>query len=65
MNSPITLYDQVVLERAIPQLALECGAVGSVVHVHPNAAVYEVEFLRSDGSTAGVETVLASDLRPL
>ena len=60
----ITLYDQVVLDRAIPQLTLERGAVGIVVHIHPNAAAYEVEFLRSNGSTAGVETVLASDLHP-
>ena len=65
MKSSINLYDQVVLERAIPQLSLEPGAVGIVVHVHRNDVAYEVEFLRPDGSTIGVETVLASDIHPV
>lgn len=40
------------------------GTVGVVVHTYPNNAAYEIEVLRSDGSTVAVNTVLAAKLRP-
>ncbi len=40
------------------------GTVGVVVHTYPNSAAYEIEVLRSDGSTVAVNTVSAAALRP-
>lgn len=40
------------------------GAVGAVVHTYKNDAAYEIEVLRSDGSTVAANTVLAAELRP-
>ncbi len=54
---------QVVLKSPLPNLGLEPGDVGVVVHVYANAAAYEVEFLSLDGNTIGVVTVEAADLR--
>nr|MDP2191460.1 HigA family addiction module antitoxin [Rhodoferax sp.] len=45
-------------------LDLACGTIGVVVHVHGQGDAYEVEFLREDGSTIGVETFAAADLDP-
>lgn len=56
-------HTQVVLRRPMPSLGLEPGDVGVVVHVHGQGEAYEVEFLRPDGNTIGVETVDACDLR--
>jgi hypothetical protein len=40
------------------------GAVGAVVHTYINDAAYEIEVLRSDGSTVAVNRVSAVGLRP-
>ena len=56
-------HAQVVLASALPALGLEPGDVGVVVHVHPNGAAYEVEFMSLDGRTIGVETLAADQLR--
>ncbi|WP_041790842.1 DUF4926 domain-containing protein [Rhodoferax ferrireducens] len=55
-------HAQVVLKRPLPSLGLKPGAVGIVVHVHTAFEGYEVEFLRWDGQTIGVETVEDRDL---
>lgn len=55
-------HTQVVLKRSLPNLGLEPGDVGVVVHVHGQGEAYEVEFLSTDGNTIGVETVDACDL---
>jgi hypothetical protein len=39
--------------------------VGTVVHIHPHAAAYEVEFMTLTGKTVAVVTVLPSQLRPV
>ena len=54
---------QVVLKRPLPNLGLEPGDVGVVVHIYSNGVAYEVEFLSLDGNTIGVATVEAADLR--
>lgn len=54
---------QVVLKRCLPNLGLEPGDVGVVVHIYANGAAYEVEFLSLDGNTIGVATIEAADLR--
>jgi len=58
-------HDRVVLVSAIESAHLEPGDVGTVVHVYPQAAAYEVEFVALDGTTAAVETVEASKVRPV
>lgn len=57
-------HDSVVLTQALEGLALIAGDVGVVVHVYPGGAGYEVEFLRYDGTTIGVETLEADSVRP-
>lgn len=58
-------HDQVVLTGPVPALGLELGDRGVVVHAHAHSAGYEVEFLSLDGRTLGVQTLLASELRPV
>jgi hypothetical protein len=56
--------DSVVLTRDLPSSGLIAGDVGVVVHVYPGGGAYEVEFLRYDGTTMGVETLTADSVRP-
>lgn len=56
-------HDSVVLTTAIPGVGLIAGDVGVVVHVYDDGAAYEVEFMRYDGSTVGVETLEAGAIR--
>ena len=56
-------HSHVALTKRLPNLGLEPGAVGVVVHVHGQGSAYEVEFLTMDGHTIGVETVAASGLQ--
>jgi hypothetical protein len=53
----------VALKRAVPRLGLLPGALGVVIHVYPDLKAYEVEFLREDGTTLGVETIKTDDLQ--
>ena len=46
-------HSQVVLKKPVPNLGLEPGDVGDVVHIHAQGAAYEVEFLTLDGHTIG------------
>lgn len=63
--TPIKEHDRVVLLTAIESARLEPGDVGTVVHVYPGDAAYEVEFVALDGTTAAVETVAASKVRAI
>lgn len=54
-----------VLTASLPEEKLEAGDVGTVVHIHQNAAAYEVEFVTLGGQTVAVATVPASQLRPV
>lgn len=56
-------HDQVVLTENLPDLALEAGDVGVVVHVYPAGEAYEVEFLTLEGETAGIATLPAGKVR--
>ena len=58
-------HSQVVLTCPLPALGLEPGDVGIVVHVHAAGAAYAVEFMSLDGRTIGVQTLAASQLRPV
>lgn len=55
-------HSQVVLTCPLPDMGLESGAVGVVIHVHALGEAYEVEFMGKDGSTLGVGTVLTQEL---
>ena len=56
-------HDCIVLTQDVPDLGLRAGDVGTVVHVHTDAAGYEVEFMTLTGRTVAVATVLPSQLR--
>ena len=58
-------HDCIVLTTNLPGEGLEAGDVGTVVHVHQEAAAYEVEFMTLTGKTVAVTTVLPSQLRPV
>ena len=58
-------HDRVVLLSPIASARLEPGDVGTIVHVYPGAAAYEVEFVALDGTTAAVESVEAGNVRPV
>ena len=54
----------VVLKTPHPELGLDSGSSGVVVHVHGQGAAYEVVFLTQDGHTACVETLKPEELVP-
>lgn len=56
--------DTVVLRRELPEVGLEAGDVGAIVHCHGDE-VYEVEFVSGEGGTLAVVTLSATDLRPI
>ncbi|MDT0632048.1 DUF4926 domain-containing protein [Rubrivirga sp. S365] len=55
----------VVLAHDLPDLGLEEGDVGAVVYVYDGGRAVEVEFVSGSGATVAVETLRASDVRPL
>jgi hypothetical protein len=57
-------HDCIVLTQDLPEGALRAGDVGTVVHIHRDAAAYEVEFMTLTGETVAVATVLPFQLRP-
>ena len=58
-------FERVVLTEDIAGTALRKDDVGVVVMIYKNGKAYEVEFLALDGSTIAVETVKASQVRPV
>ena len=58
-------HDCIVLTQDLPSESLKAGDVGAVVHIHTNAAAYEVEFMTLTGQTLAATTVLPTQLRPV
>lgn len=58
-------HDRIVLTSDLPKEGLKAGDVGTVIHIHPKGAAFEVEFMALEGKTIAVATVLASQLRPV
>ena len=58
-------HEVVVLTQDMPEEGLTSGDAGTVVHVHPNEAGYEVEFMTLSGQTIAVVTVMADQVRPV
>lgn len=58
-------HDCVVLTADLRDEGLLAGDVGTVVHVHPGGAAFEVEFATLTGQTVAVATVRPNQLRPI
>ncbi len=58
-------HDCIVFTDDIRAEGLQSGNRGSVVHIHPNAAAYEVEFVTLTDLTVAVVRVLPIRLRPV
>ncbi len=56
-------HDCVVLTGDLPDEGLEAGDVGAVVHIHPGAAAYEVEFVTMAGQTVAIVTLSPPQVR--
>ena len=50
-------HERIVLTADIPEEGLKAGDVGTIVHIYPKHAAYEVEFFSLDGDTIAVATV--------
>jgi hypothetical protein len=55
-------HDTVVLVRALSDVGLQAGDVGSIVHVYDDEKAFEVEFSTDSGAT--LVTLDAADIRP-
>ncbi|HEX6800406.1 MAG TPA: DUF4926 domain-containing protein [Ktedonobacterales bacterium] len=58
-------HDRVILTRDLPEHHLVAGDVGTVVHLYPGGAAYEVEVFTLDGHTFDVVTIEAALVRPV
>lgn len=61
----ISEHERIVLTAPLPEIGLEAGDVGTVVHVYRDGLAYEVEFFTLDGKTVVVATVDAGKVRPV
>ncbi len=57
--------ETVVLTEDLPSHGLKAGDLGTVVLVHRSGEAYEVEFVTLGGETVAVETLSASQVRPV
>ena len=55
----ISEHDCIVLTEDVPAEGLQAGDVGTVVHIHPRATAYEVEFV----TLTGADFCCANDCR--
>jgi hypothetical protein len=58
-------HDCIVLTQELSAEGLIAGDLGTVVHVHPGGAGYEVEFMTLTGGTVSVVTLLPEQLRAI
>ena len=58
-------HDCLVLTADLPVEGFKAGDVGTVVHIHRDAAAYEVKFVTLTSETVAVATVLPTQLRPV
>ena len=57
--------DCIALTTDIEEKGLKSGDGGTIAHISPGGEVFVVEFISSDGYTADVVDVLASQVRPM
>jgi ATP-dependent exoDNAse (exonuclease V) alpha subunit len=58
-------HDSVILTEDLPETGLRNGDIGTVVHIHPGAKGYEVEFITLAGKTVAVETLSPAQVRAI
>ncbi|GAB3707097.1 DUF4926 domain-containing protein [Spirosoma flavus] len=58
-------FDLVVLQEDIANGRLKVGDVGTILTVYNNGQAYEVEFVTLTGEAIAIETLLASQIRPV
>lgn len=58
----LRLFERIYLLKDLENSPFKAGDVGTIVMKHGNGEAYEIEFFSVDGSTLGVETVLADSL---
>jgi len=56
--------DTIVLDKDLPDLGLQRGDLGAVVHVHSTDEL-EVEFVTADGNTQALVTLPVDAVRPV
>ena len=61
----ISEHDSIVLTQDLPGEGLKAGDIGTVVHIHPGAEGYEVEFMTLAGETVAIVTLLPPQLRAI
>ena len=61
----INEHECVVLTEDLDGEGLKAGDIGTVVHIHPGGAAYEVEFATLVGETIAVTTLSVKQVRPL
>lgn len=64
LTDSISEHNWVTCTDPIPRLGLAAGAAGVIIHTHGQGLAYEVEFMREDGTTIGVETIALAKLTP-
>ncbi len=57
--------DRIVLTTDLPEYGLQRGDIGTVVLVHQAGKGYEVEFVKLNGETLAVTSLLATQVRPI
>ena len=57
-------HECIVITADLPDDGIKAGAVGTVVHIYPKHAAYEVEFFSPAGNTIAVSYVERSQVRP-
>jgi hypothetical protein len=58
-------HERAVLTVDLPEPHLQTVDVGTIVHIYPDGAAYEMEFFTMDGHTLDVVTVEAAQVRPV
>ena len=56
-------HDRIILLKDLPEDGLQAGNIGTVVYIHSQGEVFEVEFMTLDGGTVAVVTLLSSQIR--
>ena len=56
-------HDVVVLTCDLPEHGLVRGDMGTVVHIHPEAVAYGIEFMTLDGETLAVVSLAKDQVR--
>ena len=56
-------FERAFLTEDLSGTSFVKGDIGTIVLIHENGAGYEIEFFAADGSTLGVETVFATQVK--